>query len=91
MELVFDQALVEEEVNGRRVMRLKKHQVLMRLSHPVMRQALATLSKELHAPSGRPRPRLPLDSRLCASRRFRGAAGVPLHRDGYQRTPRTIA
>ncbi len=52
MELVFDQALVEEEVNGRRVMRLKKHQVLMRLSHPVMRQALATLSKELHAPSG---------------------------------------
>lgn len=52
MELVFDQTRVEEEVNGRRVMRLKTHQVLMRLSHPVMRQALATLTKQLHAPSG---------------------------------------
>ena len=34
MELVFDCSLVEEEISGRRVMRLKKHQVLMRLGHP---------------------------------------------------------
>lgn len=49
-ELVFDAALVEQEVNGRRVMRLKKHQVLMRLGHPVMRQAMATLCRQLHDP-----------------------------------------
>jgi hypothetical protein len=53
MELVFDSALVEEEVSGRRVMRIKKHQVLMRLGHPIMRQAMATLSRQLHDPEGR--------------------------------------
>jgi hypothetical protein len=53
MELVFDSALVEEEVAGRQVMRLKKHQVLLRLGHPIMRQAMATLSRQLHDPEGR--------------------------------------
>jgi superfamily II DNA or RNA helicase len=53
MELVFDAALVEEEVSGRRVMRIKKHQVLLRLGHPIMRQAMATLSRQLHDPEGR--------------------------------------
>ncbi|MGH7169647.1 MAG: helicase-related protein, partial [Gemmataceae bacterium] len=53
MELVFDTALVEEEISGRRVLRLKKHQVLMRLGHPVMRQAMATLCRQLHAPDPR--------------------------------------
>src|SRR5258708_22273375 len=53
MELAFDAALVEDEVGGRRVMRLKKHQVLLRLGHPVMRQAMATLSRQLHDPEGR--------------------------------------
>jgi SNF2 family DNA or RNA helicase len=52
MELTFDSALVEEEVSGRRVMRLKKHQVLMRLGHPIMRQAMATLCRQLHDPEG---------------------------------------
>lgn len=51
MELVFDAALVEEEISGRRVLRLKKHQVLMRLAHPIMRQALATLCRQLHDPT----------------------------------------
>lgn len=51
MELVFDAALVEEEVSGRRVLRLKKHQVLLRLGHPIMRQAMATLSRQLHDPT----------------------------------------
>lgn len=52
MELVFDVALVEEEIGGRRFMRLKKHQVLMRLGHPIMRQAMATLCRQLHDPTG---------------------------------------
>lgn len=52
MELVFDTALVEKEENGRRIMRLKKHQVLLRLGHPIMRQAMATLCRQLHDPSG---------------------------------------
>ncbi len=52
MELVFDSALVEEEINGRRVMRIKKHQVLLRLGHPIMRQAMATLCRQLHDPTG---------------------------------------
>jgi superfamily II DNA or RNA helicase len=52
-ELVFDAALVEEEVGNRRVLRLKKHQVLMRLGHPVMRQAMATLCRQLHDPDAR--------------------------------------
>jgi Helicase conserved C-terminal domain/SNF2-related domain len=52
MELVFDNALVEEECNGRRVLRLKRHQTLMRLGHPIMRQAMATLRRMLHDPSG---------------------------------------
>jgi superfamily II DNA or RNA helicase len=51
MELIFDAALVEEEVSGRRVLRLKKHQVLLRLAHPVMRQAMATLCRQLHDPT----------------------------------------
>jgi superfamily II DNA or RNA helicase len=53
MELVFDTSLVEEDVSGRRVLRLKKHQVLLRLGHPVMRQAMATLCRQLHAPDPR--------------------------------------
>ena len=52
MELVFDSALVEEEISGRTVLRLKKHQALMRLGHPIMRQAMATLCRQLHDPSG---------------------------------------
>ena len=59
MELVFDAALVEEEVSGRRVLRLKKHQVLLRLGHPIMRQAMATLCRQLHDPEG-PDADLPL-------------------------------
>jgi hypothetical protein len=51
MELVFDTALVEEDISGRRVLRLKKHQVLMRLAHPIMRQAMATLCRQLHDPT----------------------------------------
>src|SRR5262249_28880564 len=43
--------LVEEEVSGRRVLRLKKHQVLLRLGHPIMRQAMAVLSRQLHDPT----------------------------------------
>lgn len=52
MELVFDVSLVEEEKSGRRVMKLKKHQVLLRLGHPIMRQAMATLARQLHEPGG---------------------------------------
>jgi superfamily II DNA or RNA helicase len=52
MELVFDAALVETEENGCRIMRLKKHQVLLRLGHPIMRQAMATLCRQLHDPTG---------------------------------------
>src|SRR5271166_3733948 len=48
MELVFETALVEEEFSGRRVLRLKKHQVLLPLGHPIMRQAMATLCRQLH-------------------------------------------
>jgi superfamily II DNA or RNA helicase len=51
MELVFDAAHVEKEENGRLIMRLKKHQVLLRLGHPIMRQAMATLCRQLHDPS----------------------------------------
>ncbi len=50
MELVFDTALVEEELAGRRVLRLKRYQVLLRLGHPIMRQAMATLCRQLHQP-----------------------------------------
>lgn len=52
MELAFDAALVEEEVGNHRVMRLKKHQVLLRLGHPIMRQAMGTLCRQLHDPEG---------------------------------------
>src|SRR5205823_2713690 len=34
-----------------RVMRLNKHQVLLRLGHPVMRQAMGTLCRQLHDPT----------------------------------------
>ena len=44
---------MEEEISGRRVLRLKKHQVLLRLGHPIMRQAMATLCRQLHAPDPR--------------------------------------
>ena len=40
-------------------MRLKKHQVLLRLGHPIMRQAMATLCRQLHDPEGSQR-HLPL-------------------------------
>lgn len=70
MELVFDSALVEEEINSRKRLRLKKHQVLMRLGHPVMRQAMATLSRQLHDPSGQ-----------SPIRRWSVAA---LHRTGFE-------
>ena len=85
MELVFDSALVEEEVGGRRVLRLKKHQVLMRLGHPIMRQAMATLCRQLHDPD-RPRPDLPLVGCGPAPHGLRGPAGLPLHGHGDQRT-----
>ncbi|HAV34477.1 MAG TPA: hypothetical protein DCX79_20955 [Planctomycetaceae bacterium] len=52
MELCFDATLLEEEHSGRRVMRIKKHQVLLRLGHPIMRQAMATLCRQLHDPAG---------------------------------------
>ncbi len=52
VELVFDARHVTEEVGGREVLRVKKHQVLMRLGHPIMRQAMATLSRQLHQPEG---------------------------------------
>jgi superfamily II DNA or RNA helicase len=51
MELVFDAALVEKVINGRRVMKLQKHQTLLRLGHPLMRQAMATLCRQLHDPA----------------------------------------
>jgi len=51
MELAFDAAVVEEEIDGRRFLKLKKHQVLMRLAHPIMRQAMATLCRQLHDPA----------------------------------------
>jgi uncharacterized small protein (DUF1192 family) len=52
MELVFDSALAEKDISGHRVLRLKKHQALMRLGHPIMRQAMATLCRQLHDPGG---------------------------------------
>lgn len=51
MELIFDARHVTEEISGREVLRLKKHQVLMRLGHPIMRQAMSTLSRQLHDPT----------------------------------------
>lgn len=53
MEIVFDPSLVEVEKNGRRIMRLDKHQCLMRLGHPIMRQAMAMLCRQLHDPTSR--------------------------------------
>jgi hypothetical protein len=52
MEICFDAALLEQEISGRRMLKIKKNQVLMRLGHPIMRQAMATLSRQLHDPSG---------------------------------------
>jgi hypothetical protein len=51
MQLVFDSALVEDSSQGPRVLRLKKYEVLMRLGHPIMRQAMATLTRQLHDPT----------------------------------------
>ena len=79
MELVFDSALVEEEVSGRRVLRLKKHQILLRLGHPIMRQAMATLCRQLHDPTAS-RPDLPLVGGGAAPHRVRRPAGLLLHR-----------
>jgi len=53
MEIVFDATLVEEKDSGRRIMRLDKHQCLMRLGHPIMRQAMATLCRQLHDPNSK--------------------------------------
>jgi superfamily II DNA or RNA helicase len=53
MEIVFDAALVEKEIGGRTVMRLQKHQSLLRLGHPVMRQAMSILTRQLHASDSR--------------------------------------
>jgi len=50
-EIVFDAALVEEQHAGRRVLRLTKNQVLLRLGHPIMRRAMATLCRQLHDPA----------------------------------------
>ena len=52
MEIVFDARHVTKDDHGPPVLRVKKHQVLMRLGHPVMRQAMATLTRQLHEPSG---------------------------------------
>ena len=53
MELAFDaRHLTVEKENSPPVLRVKRHQVLMRLGHPVMRQAMATLTRQLHEPSG---------------------------------------
>lgn len=52
MEIVFDARLVTKDDQGPPVLRVKRHQVLMRLGHPVMRQAMATLTRQLHEPSG---------------------------------------
>jgi superfamily II DNA or RNA helicase len=52
MEIVFDTRHVTKDDHGPPVLRVKKHQVLMRLGHPVMRQAMATLTRQLHEPSG---------------------------------------
>jgi hypothetical protein len=70
MELVFDSSLVEEDVSGRHVLRLKKHQALMRLGHPVMRQAMATLCRQLHDPT-------------ASSPIFRWSLAA-LHRSGFE-------
>lgn len=51
MEIVFDARHVTEEVGGREVLRLKKHQVLLRLGHPILRQAMSTLYRQLHDPT----------------------------------------
>lgn len=51
MELVFDARHVTKDIGGRDVLRLKKYQVLMRLGHPIMRQAMATLCRQLHDPT----------------------------------------
>lgn len=53
MEILFDSSLAEVEKGGRRIMRLDRHQCLMRLGHPIMRQAMATLCRQLHDPSSR--------------------------------------
>ncbi|MFB3789295.1 MAG: DISARM system SNF2-like helicase DrmD [bacterium] len=53
LELVFDENQAISPNDPRRILRLKRHQVLMRLGHPVMRQALAVLNRQLHDPSGK--------------------------------------
>lgn len=47
-EIVFNESLVIYEENNRRIMRLKKHQVLIRLGHPIMQRAMAVLRRQLH-------------------------------------------
>ncbi|MCA9137174.1 MAG: hypothetical protein KDB00_10455, partial [Planctomycetales bacterium] len=53
MEIVFDSSLVEREKDGRRIMRVDRHQCLMRLGHPIMRQAMTTLCRQLHDPTSK--------------------------------------
>ncbi|TWU54781.1 RNA polymerase-associated protein RapA [Rubripirellula tenax] len=53
MEIVFDGSLVEREKDGRRIMRVDRHQCLMRLGHPIMRQAMTTLCRQLHDPTSK--------------------------------------
>jgi Helicase conserved C-terminal domain len=52
MEIVFDARHLTKDDQGPPVLKVKRHQVLMRLGHPVMRQAMATLTRQLHEPSG---------------------------------------
>jgi superfamily II DNA or RNA helicase len=53
MEILFDASLAEIEKGGRRIMRLDRHQCLMRLGHPIMRQAMAILCRQLHDPTSK--------------------------------------
>ena len=53
MEIAFDQSVAEEEHNGRRFLMLRKNQVLLRLSHPVMKQAISILNRGLYSPTGK--------------------------------------
>ena len=58
---------------------------LLRLGHPIMRQAMATLCRQLHDPTARDAD-LPLVPGGSAPVRLRGPAGLLLHRHGHQRT-----
>lgn len=51
-EVLFDETLVTEEHSGRRLMRVGKHQVLLRLSHPIMQRAMSVLRSQQYEPRG---------------------------------------